>query len=127
MRGLVVARTERFVSTLSPPIATRFSDRETGGACFTRIHLLRGRTNNGRGVSFRSGAAAPSSPFASAARRVARYESRYLQAREIRISLRCMRDLWNLICAPVTPPTQIERTLYAIEEMKGAEIKGYNK
>ena len=38
-----------------------------------------------------------------------------------------MRDLWHLICAPVTPPIQIERTLYAIEERKGAEIKVYNK
>ena len=27
---------------------------------------------------------------------------------------------------PVTPPTQIERTLDAIEKRKGAEIKGYN-
>ena len=30
------------------------------------------------------------------------------------------------MCAPVTPPTQIERTLDAIEERKGAEIREYN-
>ena len=94
----------------------------TGGARAARVYLLHVRTKKGRGVPF--GAARrlllPRLPL-SCSPLCALPVAMRASARDSNLAARHTRRFIRFICAPVTPPTQIGRTLDAIEERKGAK------